>query len=271
MTTPAHYGLEPSDLDAIPAGAFPGDQWVKDDPRAPINARKPRHAVAAVTAAWGARPPAQKLVALAFALEDWGTDTPLSPGEAKLARWSGVHGRALEDAVRGLLDPHQRKTVTSPQLLRRKQSARKGVAFPKYRIIAPDAPLSATQATITGPRPAVELMNHLPPLAGVTYADRLILSMLAVLARDGTHAEVSKLELSRFCGLHRNAADHALGRHGMPGTLTAAHALPHLEHGGDPRPLVTVSTPPSHHKGSPAVWDLSPLYAWAAPKESHCG
>lgn len=271
MTTPAHYGLEPSELNAIPAGAIPGDLWVKDDPRAPINARKPRHAVAAVTAAWGARPPAQKLVALAYALEDWGTDTLLAPGEDKLARWSGVHGRALEDAVRALQDEHVRGGITSPQLLKRKGYARKGAVFAKFKLVAPEPTASARQVAVAGSRPAVGQLNYVPPLRGVTYADRLILSMLAVLARDGTHAEVSKLELSRFCGLHRNAADHALGRDGAPGTLTAPRELPHALTGTAPAPLVQVHTPPSRHRDTPAVWDLSPLTAWADPKEDHCG
>lgn len=271
MTTPDHYGLEPSDLDAIPAGAFPGDRWVPDDPRAPLNARKSRHAVAVVSAAWGARPPAHKLAALAYALEDWGTDTLLAPGEDKLARWSGVTGRALEDAVRALQDEHVRGGITSPQLLRREGYARKGAVFAKFKLVAPEPTVSARQVAVAGSRPAVELLNYVPPLRGVTYADRLALSVLTALARDGVHAEVSKLELARFCGLHRGAIDHALGRDGAPGTLTAPRELPHALTGTAPAPLVQVHTPPSRHRDTPAVWDLSPLYAWADPKEDHCG
>lgn len=272
MTTPAHYGLEHPDDDPTPAGAYPGDLWVPDDPRAPINARKPRAAVAAITASWGARPPAHKLVALALALEDWGTDKPLAPGEEKLTRWTGVPGRALEDALRALQLEHVRGQISSPPLIDRPRDgyAKKGRSFGKFRITAPPPALDARQVTITTPRLAVELLNFLPR-QGMTYADRLILSVLATLARDGHHAEVSKLELSKLCGLNRGTVNAALGEGDAPGTLTTPRPLESA--GGAPsrRPLVLMHTPPTRHRETPAVWDLSPLYDLATQEESDCG
>lgn len=267
MTVPAHYGLEHPDDDPTPAGAYPGDLWVRDDPRAPINARKPRAAVAAITASWGARPPAQKLVALALALEDWGTDKPLSPGEEKLTRWTGLPPRALEDAQRALQLEHVRGKRTSPPLLERADYPKKGHSYPKFRIAAPRPALAAKQVTVTTPRPAVELLNFVPH-RGMTYADRLVLSVLAALARHGFYAEVSKFELSKLCGLHRGTVDVALGREGTPGTLTAPYPATGTRERG---PLVQVRTPPTHHRETPAVWDLSPLYDLTAQEESDCG
>ncbi|MGP9581331.1 hypothetical protein [Brachybacterium sp. AOP35-5H-19] len=116
-------------------------------------------------------------------------------------------------------------------------------------------------------------MNYVPRF-GMSAGTRLVLSVLAVLARDGIHAEVSLNNLAQLCGVHRNTVYRAL----LPdkdGTL-APLSMPRRPAGTAPtedvRPLVGVDTPPNHSPLEPAVWNLAGLYDHAPMdlKES-CG